>query len=405
MINKQFDLISKSDIESLIYNSVTEKRTIEYKEQLSGNSEGDKKEFLADISSFANASGGDIIYGIQEQRDSKGKTTGIPEAVKGISGINSDEVVRKLESMIRDGIAPRIIGLQTKVIDGFPDGSVIVIRIPKSWNSPHMVTFKNHSRFYSRNSAGKYPLDVTEIRSAYIASESLAERIREFRIERITNIIADETPVQLESNPKIVLHVVPIASFTLGTNVNVNLVRNENNSSSLKPINSSHSTGWNQRYNFDGIVKFLRGIQTPVSYSYTQLFRNGVIEAVDAYILQERKGGKIIPSSYYEEELINSLEDYLQLQQQLELTPPVLIMLSLLGVRDYVMSVGDGWDHTRQTYPVDRDNLIIPEIVVEDYAMKASEILRPAFDAIWQACGCDCCKNYDANGNWIGNRR
>ncbi|MEO1377680.1 MAG: hypothetical protein AAFW70_26055 [Cyanobacteria bacterium J06635_10] len=165
------------------------------------------------------------------------------------------------------GIAPRIIGLQTKAIDGFEDASVIVIRIPKSWNSPHMVTFKNHSRFYSRNSAGKYPLDVTEIRSAFIASDSLAERIKLFRTERISKIIADETPVQLEANPKIVLHLVSIASFTLGTNVNLNLVRNENNSSSLKPINSDHSTGWNQRYNLDGIVKFLNSIKTPTSYS------------------------------------------------------------------------------------------------------------------------------------------
>lgn len=405
MIHKQFDLISKSDIESLIYNGVTERKTIEYKEQLSGNSDGDKKEFLADISSFANASGGDIIYGIQEKRDSNGKTTGIPEAAKGLNGINSDEVVRKLESMIRDGIAPRIIGLQTKVIDGFEDGSVILIRIPKSWNSPHMVTFKNHSRFYSRNSAGKYPLDVNEIRSAFITSESLAERIREFRVERIANIIADETPIPLESNPKIVLHVIPIASFTSGISVDVNVARNENNLLSLNPINSSSSSGWSQRYNFDGIVKFLTGIQTPTSYSYTQLFRNGAIEAVDAYHLQESKGGKTIHSIYYEEELINSLQDYLQLQQQIELNPPVLIMLSLLGVRDYVMRVGDGLDHTRHTYPIDRDNLIIPEIVVEDYAMKASEILRPAFDAIWQACGWDCCKNYDADGNWIGNKR
>lgn len=399
MINKQFDLIQKSDIDSLIYNGVAETRTLEYKEKLSGNSDEDKKEFLADISSFANASGGDIIYGIQEQRSSDNKTTGIPEAANGVGAINSDAEIRRLENIIRDGVAPRIVGLQTKAIDGFADGSVIVIRVPKSWNSPHMVTFKNHSRFYSRNSAGKYPLDVTEIRSAFIVSESLPERIRQFRTERIAKIIADETPVPLQSNPKIVLHVLPLASLTSGTSIDVNLAAN--NPSSLQPITSS---SWNQRYNFDGIVKYF-SIQPPTSSSYTQLFRNGAIEAVDAYILEPSKGRKIISSVFYEEELIKSLQEYLQLQQQLELNPPVLIMLSLLGVRDYIMSVGDGWDHTRHTYPIDRDILIVPEIVVEDYAAKSSDILRPAFDAVWQACGWDCCKNYDASGNWIGNRR
>ena len=396
MINKRLDLIDKSDIDSLIYNGVTESRTIEYKEKLPGNSDEDKKEFLADISSFANASGGDIIYGIQEQRENN-KTTGIPEAAKGLSGVNSDAEIRRLENIIRDGIAPRIVGLQTKAIDGFQDGSVIVIRIPKSWNSPHMVTFKNLSRFFSRNSAGKFQLDVTEIRSAFIASESLAERIRQFRIERIAKIIADETPVLLEPLPKIVLHVLPIASFTSGTNIDVNFV--VNNYSSLQPITSS---GCNQRHNFDGFVRHF-SIQPSISYSYTQIFRNGAIEAVDAFILQVQEGQKIIPSVYYEEELIKSLQQYLQLQQQLELTSPILIMLSFLGVKDYTMHIGNSWH--RHTYPIDRDTLLIPEIVVEDYAAKASDILRPAFDAVWQACGWDCCKNYDKDGNWIGNRR
>jgi len=221
MINKQFDLINKNDIEALISNGVAETRTLEYKEKLSGNSDDDKKEFLADISSFANASGGDIIYGIQEQRSSDNKTTGIPEAANGVGAINSDAEIRRLENIIRDGVAPRIVGLQTKAVDGFADGSVIVIRVPKSWNSPHMVTFKNHSRFYSRNSAGKYPLDVTEIRSAFIVSESLPERIRQFRTERIAKIIADETPVPLQSNPKIVLHVLPLASLTSGTHIDL----------------------------------------------------------------------------------------------------------------------------------------------------------------------------------------
>ncbi|MEH2303471.1 MAG: RNA-binding domain-containing protein, partial [Nostoc sp.] len=104
MINKQFDLIDKIDIDALIYNGVAEKRTLEYKEKLPGNSDDDKKEFLADISSFANASGGDIIYGIQEQRDSNNKTTGIPEAANGVGAINSDAEIRRLENIIRDGV-------------------------------------------------------------------------------------------------------------------------------------------------------------------------------------------------------------------------------------------------------------------------------------------------------------
>jgi len=39
---------------------------LDYKRDVPGESDQDKKEFLADISSFANATGGDLIYGVDE---------------------------------------------------------------------------------------------------------------------------------------------------------------------------------------------------------------------------------------------------------------------------------------------------------------------------------------------------
>ncbi|MHC5730919.1 MAG: hypothetical protein ACYTXY_43820, partial [Nostoc sp.] len=137
--------------------------------------------------------------------------------------------------------------------------------------------------------------------------------------------------------------------------IDVNLAANS--PSSLQPI-TSH--GWSQRYNFDGIVKY-SSIQPPTSSSYTQLFRNGAIEAVDARILTPRDDKKRIPSVYYEEKLIDSLQKYLELQKNLELNPPILIMLSLLGVKGYTMGVESSW--LDQENPIDRDILIIPEIV------------------------------------------
>ena len=69
MISKNIDQIIENDLKALIDNSVLEGKTIEYKQSLPSNSDSDKKEFLADISSFANASGGDLIYGIIENRN------------------------------------------------------------------------------------------------------------------------------------------------------------------------------------------------------------------------------------------------------------------------------------------------------------------------------------------------
>jgi hypothetical protein len=51
-------------------------------------------------------------------------------------------------------------------------------------------------------------------------------------------------------------------------------------------------------------------------------------------------------------------------------------------------------------YEIDRDHLIVPEFFVQSYDEKASDILRPAFDAIWQACGYRYSENYDEDGEW-----
>jgi hypothetical protein len=56
--NKAFDQIGKDEIDSLVENEVREGKTLEYKEKLAGSTDSEKKEFLADVSSFANAAGG-----------------------------------------------------------------------------------------------------------------------------------------------------------------------------------------------------------------------------------------------------------------------------------------------------------------------------------------------------------
>jgi hypothetical protein len=158
MIPKPFDQITRDDINLLVTNQVKENRLIEYKLQLPGPTDKDKKEFLADASSFANAAGGDLLYGVDEERDADGKTTGVSVSVPGLSGINVDQEIRRFESMMQAGIGPRIASVRIRPVEGFASGPVLLVRIPKSYSAPHMVTFQEHSRFYSRNNAGKYPL-------------------------------------------------------------------------------------------------------------------------------------------------------------------------------------------------------------------------------------------------------
>ncbi|MBI3460167.1 putative DNA binding domain-containing protein, partial [Candidatus Acetothermia bacterium] len=64
-INKRLEDITENDLKDLVDNKYREIKSIDYKVTLPGNSDSEKKEFLADVSSFANANGGDLIYGIK----------------------------------------------------------------------------------------------------------------------------------------------------------------------------------------------------------------------------------------------------------------------------------------------------------------------------------------------------
>lgn len=397
MIPKPLDQIGKDDIDALVANQVSERRTLEYKRELPGNADKDKKEFLADVSSFANAAGGDLIYGVVEKRDADNKPTGIPERAPGLAGINADKEILRLESMIREGIKPRIASVHLQPLDDFADGPVIIIRIQKSYAAPHMVTFQDHSRFYSRNSAGKYSLDVGEIRSAFALSESLPEKVRRFRDERLARIVADETPVVLFPSPRIVLHLLPISA--LEPIVQFDLARFEHKRDDLMPLSGGGSSF---RYNLDGVVSYSPPFQGAGSHGYVQLFRNGRVESVESYMLSVAMNNlmpdeKLIPHEQLESSLIHNVKGYLSAQHTLGLEPPIVLMLSLMGVKDYYLAFGRFGD-TRQ--PIDRDALLLPDILVEDFATKPDRLLRPVFDAIWQAAGWPKCQNYDATDKW-----
>lgn len=128
---KKLSEITEVDLQSLLKDKAPESRYIEYKSKLPGRTDGDKKEFLADISSFANTDGGDIIYGISEDE-------GIPIEICGLQAGNQDEQIRFLENLLRNGVEPHIPGVQFHTINlSGEKGWALVIRFPRA-GAPHI---------------------------------------------------------------------------------------------------------------------------------------------------------------------------------------------------------------------------------------------------------------------------
>jgi hypothetical protein len=404
MLDKSFEEIQKSDIDGLIVDNVIEHKHLEYKRDLPSGKEQDKIEYLADISSFANSSGGHIIYGLGDKRDAEGKNTGIPKYV-GLGKINSGEQKLRLEQIIQNGIKPRIPGIQIKEIDGFNNGPIIIIRIPKSWAGPHMITLNNCSRFYSRTSSGKYQLDVGEIRMAFVLSETLPQRIRQFRIERVNNISAYKTPIMLSTGPMMMLHVIPFSAFGTERESMINI--ESVNYLELPPIGQYSPQAY--RYNFDGLLTHDHPIPSrdhPIpsesmgEYNgYVQLFRNGIIEAVNIHKIQS------FISCTYELSIVEAFKKYLSFQKKWSISLPIVISLTLIGVKDLYLDWSEPIVPRKSRHPIDRNDLIIPEVLVESFDAKIEQLMKPIFDTVWNAAGQARSLNYDNNGNWVGPRK
>lgn len=393
MITKNIDQITEEDLQALVENKVIERKTVEYKQALLGNSDSEKIKFLASVSSLANASGGDLIYGIIEDRK-----TGIPRSLDGLDIDNPDQEILRLDNVIRDGIEPRIPSISIQPIPLENSKTALIIRISKSWISPHRVSFKGHDKFYSRSSNGKYPLDVGELRVAFNLSETITEKIRNFRQDRISKILANETPVPFYDNPKIVLHLIPIISFTPAQSYDIRKIASQ--PAKMKPV---YCSGWNNRYNLDGFLSYSGG-RNDKSHSYVQLYRNGIIEAVEGLLLEPHGDKLFIPSIAYEQELISSLKEYLALLKTLEVEPPIFVLLALLEVKGYSMPVNGALSFIYDSERIDRDILLLPEIILESYDISAERVLKPCFDSVWNACGFPRSLNYNEEGEWAPRR-
>ncbi len=98
MIAKALEDITIQDLDDLRNNELSEGFTLDYKLTLPGTDADDRKEFLRDVTAFANTAGGDLVFSIRERGD------GVAKAVEGVELINPDETALRLENMIRDAI-------------------------------------------------------------------------------------------------------------------------------------------------------------------------------------------------------------------------------------------------------------------------------------------------------------
>lgn len=382
------DAITPAQLTRLVETKSRESAVIDYKQAFALSSDEQKREFLFDVASFANTDGGDLVYGIRA-------VDGIPEEIVGLADFIADNELLRMEDMLRSGIVPRLSGVGFQIVNAPSSRPVLIVRVPRGLATPHLVKTGSWTKFYGRNSAGKYELDVTEIRRAFLASEGVFNRLRDFRLERLRRLLRNDVGVNHASQRRLVLHVVPVATLREEMNFTLPqlLTARKDQTRPLGEINS-----WGPRYNFDGVLIESTANDRTI-LSSLQLFRNGVIEAVDASCVQHWEDKPILPAFLIEKAIREGFDGLLDYLKNLGVPPPFVICMSLLNVRGLAIIRGPQFSHSGIT-PIGQDNLILPEVTVPELPVTVDEVFRPLFDLIWNACGYSRSFHYDEHGKW-----
>jgi len=258
------------------------------------------------------------------------------------------------------------------------------------------------NRFYGRNSAGKYPLDVSELRSAFVLSESAAEKIRNFRNERLIKITARETSIALHDGPVMVIHVIPFTTFA-GVQT-IDPVEAARNGKVLpQPIGRGVLGDQPQALvNLDGFATIARpsGGRT---HGYVQLFRSGAIEAVTTVGIDDQKKC-YLASTQFENSAISAIRNYLEFFSVIDTGLPIFVFLSFCGMTQCYLRVpesyrGSGY-YDRGPLPV--DTVALSEAMIDSEPADPPAAMRTSFNTIWNAYGYEKSDKYDDNGWWKG---
>lgn len=381
---RTIESLVEQDLQRLIDDEVTESKDIDYKEALTIATGDEKKEFLADLTSFANTAGGHLLVGIKADGNRPASLPGLE-----MTSTEQDRAKQQIENLARDTLDPRLPPLQMHFIPLQSGRHVLAIRIVQSWAAPHMV--KTSAKFFARNSSGKFHLDTQQLRAAFTATEDLGRRMSAWKTERIGRILAQEGPVPVIEGAKFIAHLLPQESFVPGAAFEVLRLRD------LRVLSST--TGSQARPSLEGVESHVLTRDETPSKGYMHVYRNGCVECVDTICLEPRRPElqRLLMSDWIEGNMIQFVQHSQGMLHSIGVGYPMFACLTLVGVKGFRLTLDSQMSQPSMSR-LRGDVMNLPETMLlardEDVGAK----LRPAFDVMWNAFGYPGSQHYDERG-------
>jgi hypothetical protein len=187
--------ISVDELRQLVENHTAEDRYLDFKQEPYNQSDLGTRELIKDVTAFANADGGYIILGVEE--DGQGQASAF-------SNVEEPEAAR--QSMIDRCLAriePRLRELDIGLFD-IDGNSVLVVRVPESDRKPHCAKpDAEHHYFWRRYEDGNKLMTTAEIRECFEGDRieiALAEIRRELQVVRREHVVVRESSQEINED-------------------------------------------------------------------------------------------------------------------------------------------------------------------------------------------------------------
>ncbi len=353
-------LLSRIDVQNMSYEGLVEflkvglqeGAQIDYKEALSGASKNEAhREFLKDVSAFANAHGGLLIIGVKEPED------GLPIDDQILGVTDGTSLAKDLERVAATSIDPRIPGLLLKSVPVPSNTDVILVFIPPSMNRPHMVSYRKHRSFYIRHSESSVPMTTHEIRDTVLSSATSEGRALSYA----ESLQIEASEYLIKTEPGFLIQAIPLISlnekWTVLEEPITGIIRGENR---------------RNRYRYYQFDLASNVVPTPTIYGVigresredndwqTEVHRNGYIQAayMDIQHPPNHPDHFALHDGYYD--LFRAFADFCQeLWNATQTDLPYLLRCMYLNAESTMFFTGGSFD--RSTKPFGKHQIIWPD--------------------------------------------
>ncbi len=380
LFGKRLGSITAQDILALVSRATSESLELEYKRDLPGGSDGDRHEYLADVSAMANTQGGLIVYGISEKKDDDGKNTGTPEEIVGLPNLNLDVLGQGLRNLALAGLNPQLPSIEFQLLD--VDGkNILILGVPRSLYGPHAVWFKQSGKFYRRDAFGKRQVAPMELSQMFLEQHEWAEQAEAFRQSRIRKAFSGETGIAIPDRAPTFVHILPLGRL----HTTISIFEGDWQRTASSAFVGRGSMDWTP--NFDGFLVQESGRGTDPPTFYTQAFRFGGFEFYTSRLWRDEPRGIFLPGA--QAFLDDSTRKALPiLRDQWEIEPPYAVLLSICRTKNVVGYYQSAMGFTEKAGPpIRQPDLLFPATILSIEDLDKPDRYVQLINMVWQAAG------------------